>query len=121
MPVAYAADPETRVIELIINGKVTQDDWDAVVPEFEAFMEAHGPIRLIEVVESLTGFEPSLIWEGIKFDFKAIPNIRHCAVVTDIAWMSPLTKAAAAVMPLNLRVFPLASVEDAKDWVATAS
>ena len=121
MPVSYSADPETRVIELVINGKVTQEDWDAVVPEFESFMEDHGPIRLIEVVESLTGFEPSLIWEGIKFDFKAIPNISHCAVVTDIAWMSPLTKAAAAVMPLNLRVFPLKETDEARRWVATAS
>ena len=120
MPVTYSEDPATRSIELGVSGRVTQEDWDRVVPRFEAFMEAHGTIRLIEIVESLEGFDRGLIWQGIRFDMKAIPRISHCAVVTDFGWMSPIVKAAGAVMPMQLRTFPLAEVEAARVWLREA-
>lgn len=120
MPVSYSEDPATRSIELTVSGKVTQEDWDRVVPRFETFMEAHGTIRLIEIVESLDGFDPGLIWQGIQFDMKAIPRISHCAVVTDIGWMSPIVKAAGAVMAMQLRTFPLAEANAARDWIREA-
>ena len=120
MSVHYSENPDTRSIEITVNGRVTREDWDTVAPKFEAFMNTHGTIRLIEVVEALDGFEAGMIWDGIKFDFKAVPHISHCAVVTDIAWMSPLTRAAGAVMPMKMRVFPLAEVQEARDWLRNA-
>ena len=120
MSVTYAEDPETRTIELTVRGRVTESDWNAIKPRFEAFMETHRTIRLIEVIEALGGFDASLIWEGIRFDFKAIPHISHCAVVTDIGWMSPIVRAASAVMPTVLRTFPLSELEAARTWLRTA-
>ncbi|MEM0947776.1 MAG: STAS/SEC14 domain-containing protein [Pseudomonadota bacterium] len=117
MAVHYAEDPASQSIEITVDGRVTRDDWEQVVPKFEAFMNEHGTIRLIEVVNSLDGFEMGMIWDGIKFDFKAVPHISHCAVVTDIAWMSPLTRAAGAVMPMKMRVFPLAELTAARRWL----
>ena len=84
MPVTYSEDPDTGTVVLTVNGRVTQDDWDRIVPQFEAFMNAHGTIRLVEVIENLKGFDPSLLWDGIRFDIKAIPHISHCAIATDI-------------------------------------
>ncbi len=120
MSVRYSEDPDTKSIEITVDGRVTRADWESIVPRFEAFMNAHETIRLIEVVEELDGFDASMVWEGIKFDFKAIPHISHCAVVTDIAWMSPLTRAVGAVMPMKMRVFPLADVQKARDWLSSA-
>lgn len=120
MPVDYEDFPDTKTIELNVSGRVTQADWDTVAPRFEAFMTAHGTIRLIEVIESLDGFDPGLIWQGIKFDMKAIPRISHCAVVTDIGWMSPIVRAAGAVMPMRLRTFPLSEAGAARAWLREA-
>ncbi len=120
MSVRYSEDPDAKAIEITVNGRVTRADWEEVAPRFEAFMNAHGTIRLIEVVEELDGFDTGMIWDGIKFDFKAVPHISHCAVVTDIAWMSPLTRAVGAVMPMKMRVFPLAEVQEAREWLTAA-
>ena len=61
MPVTYKEDAAAKTIELVVNGKVTQEDWDKVAPKFSKFLDDHGTIRLIEVIESLKGFDPILI------------------------------------------------------------
>lgn len=118
MPVTYKENIATKTIELVVNGKVTQQDWDDVAPKFEKFLDAQGTIRLIEIIESLKGFDPILIWEGIKMDIKAIPRISHCAIVSDIGWISPISKAAGAFMPMQLRTFEMAQVDAARAWIA---
>jgi len=119
MPVVYKEDAVSKTIELVVNGKVTQQDWEDVVPKFEKFLDQHGTIRLIEIIESLKGFDPVLIWEGIKLDIKVIPKISHCAVVSDIGWISPVSKAAGMFMPTKMRTFDLAQVDDARAWIAS--
>lgn len=118
MPVTYKQSDDTKIVELTVSGKVTQNDWDTVAPRFEKFVEQNGTIRLIEIIESFKGFDPALLWEGIKLDFKVIPHISHCAVVSDISWISPISKAASALMPMQLRTFPLAKADEARAWIA---
>jgi SpoIIAA-like len=77
----------------------------------------HGTIKMIEVVESFDGFDPSVIWPGIKFDFKNIRNISHVAVVSDIGWLSPLAKAAGALLSTKLRAFSISELDDAREWI----
>lgn len=120
MPVTYTEDPAARTVELAVSGHISRADFDALAPRIEAFAEAHGPIRVIEVVESLRGFDPSLLWEGIRLDFRIIPKISHCAVVGDAPWLGPVARASAAVLPVTLRAFPLAELEAARSWIATA-
>ncbi|MCA8878593.1 MAG: STAS/SEC14 domain-containing protein [Rhodobacteraceae bacterium] len=120
MPITYHEDPATRTAELSVNGRITRSDFDTLAPKFEAFAETYGPIRLIEIVESLGGFDPSLIWKGLKLDFRVIPRISHCAVVGDAPWLSPLTRASGAVLPVKLRAFPMAELAAARAWIAAA-
>ena len=121
MPVNCTEDPATRTLELTVSGHISRADFDALAPRIEAFAEAHGPIRVIEVIDSLKGFDPSLIWEGIKLDFRIIPKISHCAVVGDAPWLGPVARASAAVLPMTLRAFPRSGLQAARDWIATAA
>jgi hypothetical protein len=38
-------------------------------------------------------------------------------VVTDKGWIGPVTRAAGALIPAEVRVFPLADIEGARAWV----
>ena len=40
------------------------------------------------------------------------------AIVTDIHWMAQATRLFAWMIPGEVRVFPLAELEQAKAWVA---
>lgn len=121
MPVTYTEDPATKAVELTVSGHISRADFDAIAPKIEAFATTHGTIRLIEVIDSLKGFDPSLIWEGIRLDFRIIPHISHCAVVGDALWLGPVARASGAVLPMTLRAFPRAELDAARDWIATAA
>ncbi|MEM1360273.1 MAG: STAS/SEC14 domain-containing protein [Pseudomonadota bacterium] len=118
MPAKLSTDPETAIVTLEAEGKITVEDFDRIAPEIEAFISAHGTIRLLEIVQSFEGVNAELLWRGLKLDRKLLPHISHCAVVSDIGWMTPLAKAAGAVISTKLRTFAMADLEDAKSWVA---
>ena len=118
MSVQMHLDRDRKLAELRVDGRVTRADFDRIAPEFEAFVEECGKIRLLEVIESLSGFDPSMVWEGLKLDLKVIPHISHCAVVSDIGWLSPLSKAAGALISTRLRTFSLSDEETARAWLA---
>ena len=120
MPIHYTETPGTNIAEIRVSGFIDRAAYDDAVEKLTAFIEDKGEIRLIEIVDSLGGFDPSVLWPGIRFDLKYIPRITHCAVVTDIGWMGPLSKAAGSVISTRLRTFDIAHLEDARRWIAEA-
>lgn len=120
MTVKYIEDADTKTVELTVSGKVTREDYDRIADRMQSFIDAQGTVKLIEVTESLDGFEPSVIWPGIKFDFRNLRHISHVAVVSDIGWIGPVSKAAGALMSTKLRTYDLADLDEAREWVAAA-
>jgi hypothetical protein len=117
MSIGYTEDPRSGTVELTVNGRVTRDDYDSVVDRLQQFIDAHGTIRLIEVIETFEGFDPSVLLPGLKFDMKNIRHISHVAVVSDIGWIGPLSKAAGALLTTRLRTFNLAELPEARAWI----
>ncbi len=103
-----------------MSGKISREDYDTAVAPMQAFIDRHGTVKFIEVVESFKGFDPSILWPGLKFDWQNIQHISHVAVVTDIGWMGPMSKAAGALISTKLRVFDMDDLNAARDWIATA-
>lgn len=120
MATSYRMIPETRTFEFTVSGKVATEDFVALAGPLEEFVKAHGRIKLLEVIEDFQGFDPGLLWQGMKLDIKIIPHISHCAVVSDMGWLSPLAKAAGAFVATKLRTFDLAELEAARAWLAEA-
>lgn len=118
MGLSYSENDVTSVCEIVVDGKVTREDYERVVPKVQAFIDRNGTIGVVEVIRDFDGFDPSILLPGLKFDLKNLSHVSHVAVVTDKAWMSPLVKAAAAVTPINMRIFPLSELEAAREWVA---
>lgn len=117
MTVTYNEDPTTRVVELTVSGRITRDDYDSVIDRIQTFIDAHDTIKLIEIIESFEGFDPSVIWPGIKFDVKNVRHISHVAVVSDIGWIGPLSKAAGALVSTKLRTFDRDQLDAARAWI----
>lgn len=112
----YSDDAATRTAEIIVDGRITREDFDTIAPQIEAFVDAHAPIGFVEVIHRFDGFEASLLWDGIKLDRRLLPHIEKVAVVGDQGWLTPISKAAGAVLSTKLRTFALADLEDARAW-----
>jgi hypothetical protein len=107
------------------TGPITREDYaDVLVPELQKALDAGGRLRTLYVIEDLDEIEPSALWADSKLGFDLA--VRHhdawerSAIVTDIEWMARGTRMFAWMIPGEVRVSPLAELEQAKAWVAGA-
>lgn len=120
MTTTYREYPEHKIAELVIDGKVTHEEFNNIAIQLEGFIEKQGDIKLLEEIRTLKGFDASMVWEGIKFDIKNLKHIRHishCAIVSDIGWLSPISKAAGAFISCKIRTFTLDQINEARAWL----
>lgn len=117
MTVSYTENLDQKTVELMVSGKITQEDFDQISGQLDEFIQTCGTVKLLEVVTDFTGFEVSMLWDGMKYDIKNLKHISHCAVVTDIGWISPLSKAAGAFVSTKLRTFDAGQIDDARAWL----
>ncbi len=104
-----------------VVGEVEREDYDNVLtPELNRALEAR-PLRTLYVIESLDEIEPAALWADTKLGLDLAVRHRDAwvrsAIVTDIHWMARATRLFAWMIPGEVRVFPLAELEQAKDWV----
>ena len=116
MSCIYTEHETAPVAEIRIVGQVTQNDMDNVLPKLEALIEKHGEIRIVEIVESFDGFDPTTILDGIKFDIQHLRDVTHAAVVSDIPWIGFLSRASGMVMPVTIRAFSMRELDAARAW-----
>ena len=120
MTITCIEDDNTKTIEFTASGYFKREECNDVIDQTQAFIDRHSTIKMIEVVESFNGFDPSVIWPGIKFDFKNTRNISHVAVVSGTGRLSPLAKAAGAFLPTKLRTFAISELDDVREWIKVA-
>ena len=120
MTVRYTEYPAQKTVEFTAQGSVTRADYYEVLEPLQRFIDRHGRIRMIKVIESLDGFDPSVLLTGIRFDIRKIRHISHLAVVSDLGWISPLVKAAGALVSTKVRMFQLDQLDEARAWVGQA-
>ena len=118
MGVTYKEHLIEPVVEITVNGVVTEKDMDDMIPQLEEFILRHGKIRLLEIVKEFDGFEVSLIWTRMSFNLEHLSQITHVALVSDIGWLTPVTKAAAAISSVQLRSFQMDELEAARAWLS---
>jgi hypothetical protein len=104
------------------RGEIEREDYDNVLtPELNRAIDA-GELRTLYVIEDLDEIEPGALWADSKLGFDLAVRHRHAwvrsAIVTDIHWMAQATRLFAWMIPAEVRVFPLAELEQAKTWVA---
>ena len=82
-------------------GKITREDYDAVVlPLVDAAAREGRRLRILcEVGPEFHGLTPSAAWEDVKIGLRAWRLIEGCAVVSDIGWIREASRFAGFLMP----------------------
>lgn len=109
------------VLAIEATGKVTHKDYhDELIPRAEGMM-TRGPIKMLYVIgNDFTGFELEALWDDGAFGLSHWHDFSHIAVVTDHAWMRAMVSMFKPFFHGNVRLFGLADLPVAKDWIATA-
>jgi hypothetical protein len=109
------------VVAMRCAGQVTRQDYEQVViPTLEPALQQHRKLRMYCQVDSLSGMSPGAMWDDARVGLGALTRWERVAVVTDIDWIGKATKLFAFLMPLAVRLFPLADAEKAREWIVAS-
>ncbi len=113
---------DTRnIAELVIDGEITKDQFDAAVEKLDGMIHEFGRIRIIEVIKGIGRVEPAAMWADLKWEPRHITSFSHVAVVADQKWIEWMVKPLAMLIPADIRVFHLGELDEARAWIESCS
>lgn len=117
----YQPTNEDGYAVLTISGRITEDDFDRIVPLVEEDIQARGKLRLLEKIESFTGMDPMAFVRDVQFGLPLVNKITHVAVVAEPAWMRVSTDLFGSLFPGKVKSFEPETEEAARIWLKSVS
>jgi hypothetical protein len=116
------ADLPDGVIGLRAGGSLSKADYvELLEPALREGVES-GELRLLFVLASFDGLESGAWVEDVKTGLRAWVRDhsawKRFALVTDVEWVARSMRAFAWLAPGEAKVFPLADLDAAREWVA---
>lgn len=118
MSVALAQEFDGKVLNVEVSGKLTVEDYQHFVPEFEKLIAEHGKIRLLFVMSDFHGWTAGALWEDLKVDMKHFNHIERLAMVGEKAWEKGMSVFCKPFTTAKVRYFGQDEFEQAKEWIA---
>ncbi len=115
--VEYKNNLENNVVELAIEGKLTEADFDSAIAQLKADISKHGKLRLLEELRSFEGMDPIALWKDAQFGLTHVGDFTHVAVVADAEWVRTISAAANNILSTKVRAFESSQIEDARTWL----
>lgn len=121
MTVTIMSGLPDHVLGLRASGEIDDDDYeDVIIPAVEELLARHEGVRILYVLgEDFERFEADAMWEDAKMGLSHIGKWERIAFVTDHVGYRRAVKVFGFLMPGEVKVFPLAELDDASAWVAS--
>ena len=101
------------------HGHVSKDDYETVlIPDINERLARHDKVRIYyETASDFCGVDPGAVWDDTKVGLSHFLSWKRLAVVTDVDWMRHAVKIFGFLMPAQLRTFPTAEADKAREWI----
>ena len=99
------------------SGKLTQEDYDALIPSWKAAIAHYGKIRLLFVMHDFHGWDPHAAWDDFRFGLKHDKQVERIAMVGEKNWQEWMTKIAGSFVESDVRYFDASQRAEAEQWV----
>ena len=80
---AYKEYDNAQAVEIVINGRVSTEEFDKVARKLEAFIKRHRKIRVLEVIKDFEGMDAGAFWHDVKFSLRHVRDFSRIAIVTN--------------------------------------
>ena len=117
--IEYKNNSSNNIVELAVEGKLTEADFDGVIAQLKADIAKHGKLRLLEELRSFEGMDPIALWKDLK-QVRLVDNISRVALVADQKWMRTLAEAAGSVVSAEVKSFERSQITEARAWLSAA-
>jgi hypothetical protein len=116
--ISYSTEPNSPVVELVVEGKVTDADLRANIERLCDDLERNGKTRILEVINHFTGMEPQALWTDLKRGLPLAQKVNRVAVVADQAWIRTVSHLGRFFTSAELKIFAPAELDQARAWIA---
>lgn len=106
-----------RVLELAVNGKFVDSDFQSLEPAFQRLVKQHGKIRVLLQMQDFHGWEGVALWDEVKFDLKHFGEIERLAMVGDKKWEQFLSAFSRPFTSADIRYFDSVELDQARAWL----
>ena len=106
-----------KILEVHASGKLTKDDYEHLVPEFDRLVEQKGKLRVLFDMHDFHGWSAGALWEDIKFDIHHFRDIERLALVGERKWEQGMASFCRPFTTASIRYFDRAQADDAHKWL----
>lgn len=117
MPVTLKHLPDEKYLEVLLTGKITEQDYELFVPELERLIGEHGQLRMLVELRNFEGWTFSGLWEDLKFDIKHFNDIERLAIVGEKRWHEGMALFCKPFTTASIRYFESFEIGDAREWL----
>ena len=79
----YTKTPDSNLAEIVVDGKISDDEMNAAMTAMKADLDKGGKIKLLEDIRAFQGMEPAAFFKDPRFGFSMMKGVSHVALVTD--------------------------------------
>lgn len=107
------------VLGVRAKGRITAADYvQVLIPAVDAALKRHNKIRFYyELGAEFEGIDAGAVFEDLNVGLGRLPHWEKLAVVTDVGWIRQAVSGFAFLIHGQVKVFPVAEAEKAKDWI----
>jgi len=106
-----------NLVTIEASGTLTVEDYKKVLPEIdELIKEGKKPAFFINL-EDFHGWEPSAMWEELKFDVKHRNDFGPMVVVGESNIQKWLTQFSSMLFPSEVKYFDRGNEKEAREWI----
>jgi SpoIIAA-like len=118
--IEYKNNPANNIVEIVIEGKITEADFDQVISQLKVDITKHGKLRILEEIRHFEGIDPLALWKDVRFGFVHINDFTHAALVSETKWLRTLTEAFDNVLSAKVKAFEPSQIDEARNWLLDA-
>ncbi|CAE6849884.1 STAS/SEC14 domain-containing protein [Paraburkholderia nemoris] len=117
--ILYHTEPDSPVIEISVEGKITDHDLREAIERMRGDLELNGKTRVLERIEHFAGIEPKALWTDITLGVSVARKVTRAAVVADAGWIRASMHLARFFMKAEVKAFHVNELEQARVWINT--
>jgi hypothetical protein len=121
-PPAFRFLPTSKdnVFAFEIDGVVSSQEMPGVINRFQAFLDDHESVRLLNRMKHFGGIDPAVFLQSglVSMKLAAMQKVERYAIVGAPGWMSKIIERVRPAFPdMEMRTFPADWEDEAWAWV----
>jgi SpoIIAA-like len=114
---SYKEYDNAQAVEIVLEGRVSTEQFDALADSLEAFIKRHGRVRVLEIVKDFEGMDASALWHDIKFSLRHLKDFSRCAIVANPNTHHLWANLAGVLISCEVEHFAPDEEDAARDWL----